>query len=538
MKKIFLLFLILFSFANAFEIDLISNIQTDLEIYNNSVLFGCENGELYSVNMENSKTNWVVDIGSKPGNDILILDNLLIIYSGNTAYFYQIDNGSLKDIYSFSSNIYGVNSDNRTVYFSTSDGVYAFSKDISLIWSNQLNCNKTKPIVNDYSVYFACENTVYSLNKIQGEVLWQNILGTPINIKEGDLRVFISTSDNKIKTLEITEGKETWNYKAGGWITNIKDSEGVVFFISNDYYIYAVNADDGNLLWKKYIGDMTQLDVNENIVLIGTKNYEIYGLNRKTGDREFILYTSDWPENIKIKDNLVLYSTLDRKLVSSYIDQVCTFEYPKERSLVSSAEFKLNGTVYSIDNSVNKIQIGLIENDEGIYHNTHYDQQGDQSNNTGDWTAYVDPFTFNDGLITVSCKIYPYENRTQIKRQLIKTPQPTLIEDMNIKYQNKVEVQQNTQIYALNKYNQTIKGATALYNSNEYQADSNGYMTLFFDAPGIKTVEISRKGYETQTIKIQVGDLPIDTDDYTLFYLAGIVLLIVIIVFLIKKIKR
>ncbi len=529
MKKIFFFILIfsLFCFANNFELSLLSKVQTNLEVYNNTLYFGCENGDIYSVDINTKEVNWKINTGKKPGNNLRVVDNKLILYSENTLYDYSLEDGNLNKLYSLSSNINGMVVEDN-VYITTEDLVSVFSKEFSPIWTKQLTCVKTDPILDEYFIYFGCNDEIYSIDKINSDVHWRTKIGTPTYIKEGDLRVFIGTADNKIKTLEIVKGKETWNYKTGGWIIDIEDNNGIVFFISNDYYVYAANADDGSIIWEKKIGDMTDLEVNENIILIGTKTNKIYGLNRETGEEKFIIHTSDWPMNLVIHDNLVIYSTLDKKVAYSYIDNVCTFNYPSERSLVSSAEFKLNGTTYSINNSINNVQIGIIKDEIGYY----IDAQGRTN-----WTAYVDPYEFTDGILDIGCVLSPYSDRDPTIMQVIKTPQSTLIEDMKVTFPEQTDLQQNIQIYALNKYNRTIKGLTALYDNKEYVADSNGYISLFFSEPGLKLIEISRKGYKTQQIQIQAGDTP-GADDYTLYYLAGIIILIIIIVFLIKKIKQ
>ncbi|MCC7552257.1 PQQ-like beta-propeller repeat protein [Candidatus Micrarchaeota archaeon] len=533
MKKIifFIFIFSLFCFANNFELRLLSKVQTNLEIHNNTLYFGCENGDVYSLNIIDQEINWKINIGKKPGSSLSVLDNNLIIYSENSVYLLNQNKGAIENQYSFTEDIAGITVDTGQIYITTRSGVYALSKNAEVKWdllTFGLYSTKTKPVMDEYYIYFGIKDEMYALDKNQGEIIWKAKTSTPIYIKEGNLRVFVSTEDNKIKTFEITEGREVWNYKAGGWITDIEEDNGTVFFISNDYYIYSVNADNGTLLWKKLIGDMTDLEVKENILLVGTKDNKIYGLNRETGEEGFIIHTSDWPMNLLIKNNFVIYSTLDKKVAYAYIDHVCTFNYPSRRSVVSSAEFKLNGTTYSIDNSITKVQIGIKKEDIGDYTNA-------QGINT--WTAYVDPYEFTDGILDIGCVLSPYSDRDPTIMQVIKTPQSTLIEDMKVTFPEQTELQQNIQIYALNKYNRTIKGLTALYDNKEYVADSNGYISLFFSEPGLKLIEISRKGYKTQQIQIQAGDTP-GTDDYTLYYLAGIIILIIIIVFLIKKIKQ
>ncbi|MFA5382533.1 MAG: PQQ-binding-like beta-propeller repeat protein [Candidatus Micrarchaeia archaeon] len=525
MKKIFFIFLILFcfSFANTWELNLNSKVQTNIEIYNNSIFAGCINGDLVSIDLQKGNLNWKISHSIVP-EKILIFNDLIVFYGDTSAYFYY-SNGTLNKIYSFSSKIYGASVYDEEIYFTTLDGVYIFSKDISLIWDKKINCIKTKPIIDEYFVYFNCNNKIYALDKVNKNILWETDIGQVISFEKGDLRLFVSTADNKIKTLELTEGKEVWNYKAGGWITEIESDNKSVFFISNDYSVYALNADTGNLVWSTYIGDLTRLEINENIVLVGTKNNKIFGLDKNTGEEKFVLFTSNWPENLKIINDTVFYSTLDRDILSHNINHVCTFEYPNENSLIGSSEFELKGKVYSLDNSVKQVEIFLIGEDNQI---------NSIAQGVDNWTAYIDPYFIKDGMLEVLCKVYPYENT--IKRQLIKTPQVSLIEEMEIKYPSNVEVQETFQIYALNKYDRVINDIKIIYEGNEY-VSINGYITMFFDTPGIKEIEISRKGYKSQTIQIQAGNLQ-SADDYTLFYLAGIIILIIAVIFLIKKIKK
>ena len=538
MRKILIflfIFLISFSFASdKWSITTLeSRVQTNFAISNEqesvSVYFGCENGDIYSVNINNGKINWKYSIGSFIGDDLIIINSTVITYSGNTLYFFDSKNGTLKNQYSFTSSVYGISSELKDdfIYATTQDAIYAISKDAFIVWQNNINCKKTRPVVDDYFVYTRCNDFIYSLDKLQGTTKWKSYTGNPIYINGGELRLFVSTADNNMKTLDITEGKERWSYSAEGWITQIKDNNGAVFFISNDYYVYVLDAGSGKLLWKKYIGDMTTFDVNDDVILVGSKNNKIYGLNRETGDEEFILFVSHWPENIEIYENqnlnqnLVIYSTLDSKVFATYIDQVCTFKEPEERGIIGSAEFLLTGTTYSMNDSIQTVEIGI-------------DADYKRAQGIENWSVYLDPYSYSDGVLTISCRLYPYEDREDTTRRLIKSPQGTLIEDMDIQYDPQTDVNQQTTITAQNKYNRPIKGTTALYDGDEYPADDNGYITISFDSPGIKTIQIERKGYKTETIQIQVGA----EEDYTLFYLVGIVILLIIAFIIIKKLRK
>ncbi|MDE2938886.1 MAG: PQQ-binding-like beta-propeller repeat protein [Chloroflexota bacterium] len=74
--------------------------------------------------------------------------------------------------------------------------------------------------------------------------------------------------------------------------------EGVVYFGSEDHYIYALDAANGELLWEFETGDAVLVTptVSDEAVYSGSEDGYVYALDRETGELLWEHHTRDWVE--------------------------------------------------------------------------------------------------------------------------------------------------------------------------------------------------------------------------------------------------
>ena len=142
------------------------------------------------------------------------------------------------------------------------------------------------------------DHSLYSLNPETGQLNWSfptknRIVGSPLATEKG---IFLPSSDVHLYAIDYN-GKELWKYKARGplWSQPVADPACECIYLSSvDHYLYALNADNGNLLWER---DMKTSILSSPTLFEDTKLY----LTTLGGDVNAIMAKENrliWQENV------------------------------------------------------------------------------------------------------------------------------------------------------------------------------------------------------------------------------------------------
>jgi len=160
---------------------------------------------------------------------------------------------------------------------------------------------------NDDGSYEGMGN-VYGLTK-HGELLWNFTAGYAVFASPSvrDETVFIGCYDiaddghtfGSLYAFDITTGDVKWRYKVADWIvtTPTISSNGDLFFGSDDGFLYALNSQDGSLIWKfdnhgSYWRSSPAID-GDDTVIAGSNDCNVYALNRKDGSVKWQFHTEN-----------------------------------------------------------------------------------------------------------------------------------------------------------------------------------------------------------------------------------------------------
>lgn len=124
------------------------------------------------------------------------------------------------------------------------------------------------------AVFFgsSVDNQVYCLDAATGEIRWNFFTGGPVRLAPtlADGKVYVGSDDGYVYCLDAASGQVVWSFRAAGsdrrvigsgrmisvWPvrTGVLVDEGVAYFGAGVFpgeriYLYAVNADDGTLIW-------------------------------------------------------------------------------------------------------------------------------------------------------------------------------------------------------------------------------------------------------------------------------------------------
>lgn len=120
--------------------------------------------------------------------------------------------------------------------------------------------NKGGPVITGGVVYFPSKNRLYAVDAATGELKWRvpegdatdrnipSITATPV--VDGE-RVYVPAADGTLTAFNVTDGSQSWTFRTGAAIHSSPTLVGdVLYFGSDDDYVYAVDARQGTLRWK------------------------------------------------------------------------------------------------------------------------------------------------------------------------------------------------------------------------------------------------------------------------------------------------
>ncbi|MEI2738521.1 MAG: PQQ-binding-like beta-propeller repeat protein [Chitinophagaceae bacterium] len=224
----------------------------------------------------------------------------------------------------------------------------------------------------DATVYVGSVHTVqgntgyiYALNATTGTLKWKYILSNnQISSIEFSNGVIFTGMLNKITAIDTITKNIKWQYTTGGSIHSTPTiSNGIVYANSDDGYLYAVNAVNGNFIWKYQQGPISSggnyssPTVSNGVVYIGSMDGYIHAVNAATGViiwKRITLNTQGTQSSPSVVNN-VLYIGIPFSLFAlNATDGSIKWSYNTNSFDMASCPTVVNGTVY-IGSSSGKI---------------------------------------------------------------------------------------------------------------------------------------------------------------------------------------
>ncbi len=227
--------------------------KTTMPSYHEGTIFVGADGILYALNT-NGDVEWSydADVSSRPVVDD---DSVIAGCEDGNVYCLSPDNG--KEIWSveLKSESYPSNIANKRVYVASGNNCYGIdARDGKILWTFETDGAITSsPLAYGKTIYFGSWDTyMYALDAGSGELKWRYAAGwgsdaTPV----ADGRcVFFSSIDNNIYALDSKDGKLEWAFTCRAAIHSSPELYGeYVFFGADDGYVYALNRTDGKIAW-------------------------------------------------------------------------------------------------------------------------------------------------------------------------------------------------------------------------------------------------------------------------------------------------
>ena len=270
--------------------------------------------KIFAVNTTDGEILWSNDTG--PGyvgpvidGDVVYIGSCSHGYDPENEYMYAFDRFTGQQLWK--TQIYGgiensVQYDDNTIYFCSGfydTKIYALDKSdgsINWVYPTGAQVCANKPMLKDNALFCAFwydfyVGKLFKINASTGNKIWDVSLSAgPWDnsiTADGQGRIFLAIYyDSTINAYNETNGQLLWTYALhDGALSFNGYHNGRVFIADNSGYVYALNADTGQLIWETKVGnccDISSPTVSGGLVFIGTRdgrNGAYYALNESTG---------------------------------------------------------------------------------------------------------------------------------------------------------------------------------------------------------------------------------------------------------------
>ena len=210
-----------------------------------------------------------------------------------------------------------------------------------IIWRRKMdNPFRTAPTVRNNRVYaVTLANKLYAVYGSNGQTIWTHSgIEEPPNLIGGanpavDAGVVVVTySSGEVAALKVENGKELWTDSLAGvrktnsatTLTTIRGrpiiDRGLVFVISNNDRLTAINLRTGKRIWERSIGGIESPWVAGDFIFVLTNNSELVALSRQKGNIYWVNNLAKW-EDPEDKTGRIIWTgpvlTSDRLIVTS-----------------------------------------------------------------------------------------------------------------------------------------------------------------------------------------------------------------------------
>lgn len=280
-------------------------------IYNDKIYFGSCDKNFYCLSLD-GKIIWKYLTG-EPVLSSASVRNKTVFFGSDDSHLYALDaeTGELKWKFKTGDSIYSSPAivDER-MYFGSNDGhLYALNLDGKLLWKfltgGRITCSPG--VANDAVFFNSYDKNFYSVST-DGNMIWKFPIGgvsgsspTIANNKYEEIWgfqkhnskepkkltadggfVYFGSWNNHRYALNVENGKLVWQFITGGLTSSpstIYDK--TLYFGSWDTYFYALSAENGKLLWKTRTGGYVEQKpvVHDKMIYFGSMDQHMYALS-------------------------------------------------------------------------------------------------------------------------------------------------------------------------------------------------------------------------------------------------------------------
>ena len=285
--------------------------------------------------------NWALDTRADRNRasyrlrPLLVGDRVFSIDTGGTVISVDLTNG--RKLWKFDTDltpITGLGGDGQILIATSKDGDIAAyqetDEELELLWSTRIESEiRATPVVDNDQVFIrSVDGKLRSLGIADGNEQWVvsrnvpalSLTGNSEPLVQGEL-VFAGFDDGKLIAYDRTTGKTRWEstISAPGGRTEIERlvdvdgrfviSNGVIFVVSFQGRLAAIQAVSGDLLWSREFSSYQSIAFDDDALYLSAANSHLWSIDRRTGTafwKQDVLHARKITAPAVFGDNLVV----------------------------------------------------------------------------------------------------------------------------------------------------------------------------------------------------------------------------------------
>jgi outer membrane protein assembly factor BamB len=285
--------------------------------------------------------NWALDTRADRNRasyrlrPLLVGDRVFSIDTGGTVISVDLTNG--RKLWKFDTDltpITGLGGDGQILIATSKDGDIAAyqetDEELELLWKTRIESEiRATPVVDNDQVFIrSVDGKLRSLGIADGNEQWVvsrnvpalSLTGNSEPLVQGEL-VFAGFDDGKLIAYDRTTGKTRWEstISAPGGRTEIERlvdvdgrfviSNGVIFVVSFQGRLAAIQAVSGDLLWSREFSSYQSIAFDDDALYLSAANSHLWSIDRRTGTafwKQDVLHARKITAPAVFGDNLVV----------------------------------------------------------------------------------------------------------------------------------------------------------------------------------------------------------------------------------------
>jgi len=182
----------------------------------------------------------------------------------------------------------------RLLFAVEPDAIVALREDTGVeAWRFRLDAPLTAPLVchSGWLLGTSATGTVLALRAADGALMWRQELDAAIHgpATLANDKVYVPMTDGRLVALQVETGAQIWEHRLGGAPNEIAATSDLVYAGATDNYLYALRARDGLIAWRWPTGGnvIGRPVVDERLVYFVSFDNVLRALDKNSGNQRW-----------------------------------------------------------------------------------------------------------------------------------------------------------------------------------------------------------------------------------------------------------
>lgn len=175
-------------------------------------------------------------------------------------------------------------------------------------------------LTDDLYIVTDLKNAVFGLDKTDGTIEWQIDIpvGVPLFVEPINDTVYVASYDDNVYAIDPDDGSVIWSFATGASFNHATYHNNSIYMSSRDDNVYKIDPETGQRSWQVDTGaeNLTPPAILGDTVFAGNRNGEVNAIDEASGDLLWTFETEGEVWGVESQEESILFSSLDEHIYS------------------------------------------------------------------------------------------------------------------------------------------------------------------------------------------------------------------------------